>query len=161
MKIAISYFYHIRFFKPYMLPISTAVWDPKWYHHFQGDDKVFLDKNHVVNGLRVPILSPGATCEGLCRGVDNCISKNPNECAFLIEYEKQLNLIDFDLMMKELEQSAMKLKSMLKFEEEPLMVLMVYEKPDNQCSERTILMKWFREHGVELQELRYPIASNY
>lgn len=29
MKIKISYFYMIRFFKPNQIPISTAVWDPK------------------------------------------------------------------------------------------------------------------------------------
>ena len=36
MKIMTSYFYAIRFFKPNMIPISTAKWDPKWYHQNKG-----------------------------------------------------------------------------------------------------------------------------
>lgn len=32
MKILISYFYQIRFFKPNMIPLSTAAFDPKWFH---------------------------------------------------------------------------------------------------------------------------------
>lgn len=161
MKIAISYFYQIRFFKLYMVPISTAVWDPEWYHKFEGADKVFLDKNGVINGLRLPMLYPGGTCEGLCRGINNCTSKNNDNCAFLTEYKKQLDSIDFNAFMKDLEASSSKLKDLLKLEEEPLMVLMVYEVPSNHCSERTALIKWFREHGVELQELKYPIKDNY
>ena len=30
MNILISYFQQIRYFKPYMIPVSTAMWDPKW-----------------------------------------------------------------------------------------------------------------------------------
>lgn len=32
MKLALSYFYQIRFFKRYMLPVSTTCLDPDWYH---------------------------------------------------------------------------------------------------------------------------------
>ena len=32
MKIRLSYFYQIRFFKKNMIPMSTALSDPEWYH---------------------------------------------------------------------------------------------------------------------------------
>ena len=50
MKLAISYFYQIRFFKPYMIPVSTAHWDPAWYHDWAGAAHVFVDKRGVING---------------------------------------------------------------------------------------------------------------
>ena len=43
MKLAISYFYKIRFFQPWMIPISTAAWDPKYYHDNRGKDYLFVD----------------------------------------------------------------------------------------------------------------------
>ena len=45
MKLAISYFYQIRNFKPNMIPVSTARWDPKWYHDGKGAEYNFIDKN--------------------------------------------------------------------------------------------------------------------
>lgn len=70
MRLYTSYFYQIRFFTPNMVPVSTAVWDPKWYHNFAGQDSVFLDKRSVVNGLRAPALAPGPQLEGTCVGKD-------------------------------------------------------------------------------------------
>ena len=65
MKVATSYFYQIRFFKPNMIPVSTAMWDPKWFHNFKNQYHVFKDRNGVYNGLRYPALSPKGECEGL------------------------------------------------------------------------------------------------
>ena len=48
MRILVSYFYHVRHFKPYMIPFSTAVWDPAWYHNFNKcHNYTYLDKNGV------------------------------------------------------------------------------------------------------------------
>lgn len=38
------------------------------------------------------------------------------------------------------------------FDEEPIMVLIVHEAPNNPCSERWPLIKWFNEHGYDLKE---------
>ena len=35
MEFYTSYFYKIRFMKPYMIPLSTAVFNPKWYFQNQ------------------------------------------------------------------------------------------------------------------------------
>lgn len=36
MKIYTSYFYMVRFMKPYMIPLSTAKFDPAWFHKELG-----------------------------------------------------------------------------------------------------------------------------
>ena len=48
MKLAISYFYKIRFFQPWMIPISTAAWDPKYYHDNKGKDYLFVDTINIL-----------------------------------------------------------------------------------------------------------------
>ena len=53
MNIYVSYFYNIRFFPENLLPVSTAAWDPKWFHNFGKPNVVFKDKRNVVNGVRM------------------------------------------------------------------------------------------------------------
>ena len=76
MKVYTSYFYKIRFFKPNMIPISTAIWDPKWYHQNQGSDHWFIDKNGVINGLRAPVFAPGEVASA----VSSCGSCDFAQC---------------------------------------------------------------------------------
>jgi len=152
MQIMISTFHNIRHFKPYMIPISTAVWDPKWYHDFKGPEHVFKDKNGIYNGLRYLSLAPGITCEGLCRGPEDC-GNEPGTCMFLHNYAKQLENIDFTRMINELMLIGLQIKKHEGFEEDPIIVLLVYEKPDNPCSERHPLKKWFTAHGYNLEEV--------
>ena len=45
------------------------------------------------------------------------------------------------------------------FKEEPIIVLIVYETPQNKCSERIALQNYFKSHGFDCQELEYPINS--
>ena len=42
MKVRISYFYQIRNFKSNMIPMSTCISDPKWYHDFKGKNHLFV-----------------------------------------------------------------------------------------------------------------------
>ncbi len=161
MDIAISYFYQIRFFKPYMVPLSTAMWDPKWFHNFKGQDTAFIDRNGVINGLRMNMLVPGSSCDGLCYGVDKCKSKDPATCAFLREYEKQIYSINWDefkYWLKAISTFAVNELGLTRF---PMLVFMVYEKYDNPCSEREVLLKWFHSKGLDVEELNYPISDNY
>lgn len=147
MKIFITYFYNIRFFKPHMIPISTAVWDPKWYHDFRGHDIIFKDKNNVLNGIRYPDLSP-ANIAPCCP----CENKNPNNCQFIKDYANYLDTLNFDKVYSDLMFIANKSKEILKFDEEPEICLMVYEKPDNPCSERKSLIEYFNKHGITITE---------
>lgn len=155
MKIYTSYFYQLRFFKPYMIPLSTAVWDPKWYHNNYDQDYTFVDKNGVINGLRCEALHPGPFCEGACRGTTGnapgC-THDPESCAFLKLYLAQLNKLDKADYLRRIENLCRKVQKELGFTEEPVAVLMVHEAPSNPCSERLALQQW-----AGCTELPYPI----
>lgn len=155
MKIKISYFYMIRFFKPNQIPISTAVWDPKWYHNFTGNTSYkFLDKNNVLNGIRLKDIVPNEKLHNCCRGRDNCASLNPESCEFLSGYRKQLYEIDFNAFIRTLETISSAVISYTKSNDEPEIILIVYETSDNPCSERRVLIDWFESNGYELEEYR-------
>ena len=160
MKYAISYFYQIRYFKDNMIPFSTAVWDPKWFHNFRTQQNIFIDKNLIINGLRCEELKPGRSCDGLCRGPENCIIKDPTKCKFLEYYNKQLHNIDFNLFLSRLDLRVNQLQKQYGIKD-PIVVFIVYETPDNHCSERSIIINWFKENGIDLEELKYPIEENY
>ena len=161
MNLALSYFYQIRFFKPYMIPISTAMFDPKWFHQNKGNDFTFVDKNGIINGIRIGSLRPKMKSDGECYGREKCKIKQPTECSFLKNYEAQLNQINFDLFEKSLNNLGLVVKDLLRLKEDPLFVFIVYEAPDNHCSEREIILKVLKEHGYNIEELKYPISKNY
>lgn len=162
MKIAISYFYQVRFFKTYMIPVSTAVWDPKWYHDGRSDQNyVFTDRRGVINGLRISPLMPGRECAHLCRGLESCEVKDPSECLFIKSYSHQLDDIRFDDFMSQLDANITIICGMLNLKEEPVVVFLVHEAPDNSCSERIPLINWFNRNGVHVQELLYPVDQYY
>ena len=55
-----SYFYQVRYFNANILPFSTALSDPKWFHEDKSNNHIFLDIHGVVNGLRCePIIEKG------------------------------------------------------------------------------------------------------
>lgn len=61
--------------------------------------------------------------------------------------------IDFDgYLIPELNRIAEEVRKVTHFVGEPKIVLLVYEKPDNPCSERAGLIRLFKEHGIELRE---------
>ena len=157
----VSYFYQIRFFKRWMIPVSTAVWDPKWYHENQNQNHTFVDKRGVLNGVRINPLVPNETCNNLCRGIEACQTKDPNTCAFLSKYYEQLQEIDFRDFMNKLESHLMPLANKLDLPRDPMAIFIVHEVPSKICSERQMLIKWFESNGVPLTELDYPIEDNY
>lgn len=151
MKILISYFYMIRFFTPDMIPLSTAKWDPKWYHNSKTQDDIFVDARGVLNGLRAPVFAPGE----LALAVSDCgpqCSKEPNTCNFLRAYEFQLNQLDFKDIQQRIENICNKAANFLHLEKEPIPVLIVHEAPNNPCSERDIIKKWFKQYNIDIEE---------
>lgn len=151
MKILISYFYQIRFFKPHMIPLSTAIYDPKWFHAGKGNDYHYKDKNGVYNGLRADPFVPVMVENEECCGRENCTFSYEN-CDFLKNYYNQLRKLDFAEILKRFARLGYFIKDTEKFAQEPIMVLIVYETPDNPCSERQMLIKWFLENGYYLEE---------
>ena len=152
MKIATSYFYQIRNFTPNMIPVSTCLSDPAWYRPPEGKE-YYIDKRGIICGLRYEPLIVQLNGTHFCPCEDR--SKAP-ACPTMLEYEQLLNsLVDKDRTLKAFNYCANKFKRPFD-EEEPIIVLMVYETPKNPCSERYALQKFF---GCE--ELKYPIDKNY
>ena len=145
MKVYTSYFYQIRFFKPHQIPFSTAMWNPAWY---KTD---YIDNNGVINGLRVPPLIPEKRCANQCIGREKC-KLQPRYCNFLKYYQEQLARLDCSKILNRCAEIAYQIKNDLGFEEEPEIIFIVYEAPDNPCSERVVIQKWFRENGIDIQE---------
>lgn len=154
MKVRLSYFYQIRNFKSNMIPMSTCISDPKWYHDFRGSGYLFKDKRGILNGLRLnTIIVQGGHGECGCP----CETKDPSQCRFLKDYRFELELIDFPKMYRAMETFCNEYCKKEKIKEEPIAVLIVYEAPDNPCSERQSLIDYFNRHGIECKELDYPI----
>ena len=154
MKLRLSYFYQIRHFKSNMIPMSTAMYDPAWYHDFKDQDYIFKDKRGILNGLRLhPVIVQNQNREHQCP----CETRDASQCPLAESYEIALEMIDFSKMMKGIEDFCIDYCKRNNIKEEPIAVLIVYEAPDNPCSERYSLLKYFNNHGVECKELDYPI----
>ena len=150
IKIATSYFYQIRHFKEWMIPVSTALSDPDWFRAPEGKE-YFYDKRGVVNGLRYEPLIVQREGAHTCP----CDTRDlAPACPTMLEYEQLLNsLVDKEHTLQAFEYCAAKFKKELDLPCEPIIVLMVYEAPNNSCSERAALQRFFN-----CKELRYPIC---
>lgn len=152
MRIYTSYFYQIRFFTPNMIPLSTAIWDPKWYHANQKQDYVFRDKRGIFNGLRYQPLMPDDSCNGDCRGRDQCKISDPNKCDFLKHYRSQLDKINFQDLLLELKSIADSTARLLGTSDDMIICLIVHEAPSNPCSERVVIQQWFKDNNFPISE---------
>lgn len=152
MRIFTSYFYQVRFFTPNVIPLSTAFWDPKWFHAFHDQSHIFRDSRGVLNGMRYPLLMPGKSCEGECSGKDNCNINDPTQCNFLKNYRAQLEAIDFQWFLNQMESIANGTAQILDLHGDVNICLMVHEAPNNPCSERVAIQQWFLAH-------KHPIAE--
>lgn len=115
MKIKISYFYQIRFFKPYQIPLSTALYPPHWFTNH-------IDKRGVLNGLSINYFKPNPH-NNYCKG---CNKDKWETCDFLKEYRQQLSKLNINNVLDDLELIASSVKKLLGFEEEPELILIVY-----------------------------------
>ena len=141
MKIYTSYFAQLRKFPTNLIGLSTAAWNPKWRP--MGKDK------RGVICVDCPPFKPGRECEGLCAG--KCDPKHPQDCAFLKAYKAQLDKLNI-ISIKE---SLGKLATQIAYDEgfkDVDFAFLVYETPQNCCSERSMIQKWFKEHGIEVKE---------
>lgn len=156
MKIYTSYFYMVRFLRPWELPLSTAVWDPKWFHDFKGQNHIYKDRRGVLNGVRAGMFVPDNTCTNQCSGLDKCVTKDPTQCTFLRRYRQQLDKLDAKSFMKYMEQSSSYFQDLLELERPLDFVLIFHEAPTNKCSERWPVQSWFQDNGFEVTEWQKP-----
>lgn len=160
MLIRTSYFYQIRNFTRNMIPISTAVWDPAWYHNFTKDySHLFYDSRNILNGLRLEKIIEQGRKSNHGTEICPCEKKDFHTCSFLSNYRKNLENINFEEMIADMQQLANNYKEQEKINEEIILVLIVYETPNNLCSERIPLQEYFTQHGWECKELDYPIVK--
>ena len=160
MKLATSYFYQIRNFPKNYIPVSTAIWDPAWYHNCTGDySHLFYDRRGILNGLRCETIIEQGRHSNHGPEICPCEDKDYNTCSFLRNYRENLNNIDFDTLYKDFEDLAKLYQEKENIKEEITIVLIVYEAPNNPCSERKPLQEYFKAHGIECNELEYPIQK--
>ena len=138
MEYYISYFGQMKNLPSSMLPISTVKWEQDWFRgkipHLEElaipDNIVYnLEKNKVMCRKNCPLTIP---------------------CAFMREYRKYLDTLDFNQFLTKLELLTLNKPSIT------AIVLMVYEKTDVLCAERPVLQDWFAAHGLELKEWTKP-----
>lgn len=145
----ISYFPMVRHFKANQIGISTAVWKPKYWTYGQN-------KQGSITGIEEKLLSPYYVEQYCCK---DCQHKNsvPN-CPFIKDYRKYLDTVDFNYLMVEFKRIAEDVKKINNYIGEPEIILLVYETPDNPCSERIALIDYFKKHGIELEEYKKSIV---
>ena len=148
MKFYTSYFYQIRFFPPNLIPVSTAVWDPKWFHANKPQSYQFKDKRGVINGIRATVFAPGPELGGYC---GKACGQVPPLCDFLLRYRAQLEQLDPQSVFKRFEELAQRICAGEGFEDVNF-ALILHEAPNNQCSERWAIQDWFTKQGVEITE---------
>ena len=163
MKFYVSYFYQIRFFTPKDIPISTAIWDPKWFHQNRGNKYCFYDANGVLNGLRAPQLmlpeewAKEIPVEKMC--TKSC-PHEPFKCEFMKVYSKYLDTLDFDKFHAAAAQYVQDYAAARNMNPDELnFVLIVYESPSRNCAERPCLRKWFEDHNEKLPEWSPSVAN--
>ena len=149
-KIYISYFYNIRFFPTNLVPVSTAVWDPKWYHDNHSQDYTYIDKRGVLVGSRIEELSPyKLPDEVIC--TPECPRESQN-CPFLATYQEYLDRLSFSKIKAKLDAISEDAQYRLGLDKPADICIMVHEKPDNPCSERWSLIEFFNEEGIDIKE---------
>lgn len=150
MRIYTSYFYQVRFFPPNLIPLSTAKWDPKWFHEGLAQSHQFKDKRGVLNGLRAEPFVPGIELDGTCRGPESCF-ETPPRCRFQLGYLGQLRQLDFQTVMNRFEDLAERIKAAEGFDDVDF-ALLLHEAPTNPCSERIAIHLWFAQNNYRIDE---------
>jgi hypothetical protein len=143
-----------------MVPVSTACFDPHWFHDWMDQDYVFKDKRGIYNGIRAECFHFDGEDHG-CGDACFPTSRDPSKCDFLRRLRDQYDRLDFQNIMNRCERLGSYIQSIEGWAELPILVFIFYETPINPCSERKVLQNWFKDNGYNLEELKYPIKDNY
>lgn len=141
MKLYTSYWAQVRNFPRNLVGLNTTIWPPRWR-------PLGKDKNNVLV-IDCSPLKPGKECSGLCNG--KCDPKHPEDCKFLEAYYNQLKHIELNHFQYQLQKLHDDICTGENLEDVDFAFL-VYETPQNPCSERAMIQKWFHENGMEIEE---------
>lgn len=151
VSFATSYFYQIRFFDEWMVPVSICIWDPKWYDGVN------------YRGLVPKVYDSEVDCEACAKEHgDNPMFSDMN-CHYLTEYRKQLSRFNVQRTLDDvLRKVAMKhdLNEIAKRNGGKVQIVFVgFEVPSKRCSERFVLADWLEKHMGDgfCKELKYPL----
>ena len=67
-------------------------------------------------------------------------------------YRNYLDTVDINYLLSEFKRIAEDVKKINNYEGEPEIILLVYETPDNPCSERQPLIDYFEKHEIKIEE---------
>lgn len=150
IKFYISYFYQLRFFPVDVLPISTCMWDPKWFHNNLSQDNTFIDSRGVVNGVRLDELTPKEIHEiGQIYCHKDCDEDIP--CVFMKAYYDYLCSLNFESIVKKCVNLYEKYG--FKTNEDTAQIILLVNEPSHvKCAERPCLIKWFKQNGYLVEE---------
>jgi len=159
MKIVITDFYHIRLFKPNMIPIATTGDWPYWLFSYNKVKKgeFFLDSNNVINGIKEELFSnfkfEFEKLTEKCGEAKPCpyLDKVPH-CQFMEHYYSYLQKQNFNYLLSEFKRVAEEVKQINNYEGEPVICLIVYESSKCKCAERPCIIKWFKDNNYDLKE---------
>ena len=143
VRISISYFPLVRYFLPNQIGVSTAVWKPKYWSYG-------LTKRGSFQGIEERALAPVQIEQYCCKECPHKVTI-PN-CPFLTAYRNYLNTVDINYLLSEFKRITEDVKKINNYEGEPEIILLVYETPDNPCSERQPLIDYFEKHGIKIEE---------
>ena len=155
MKIYISYFNNIRHFNKYDIPLSTAMWDPKWFTHH-------IDKNGVINGLKcTPLIMDWEKWSQLCIDGEECRKDcqfKHGSCKFEQVYYEHLKTVKIKALLGWFQAICYKVAELNNDDIEKFrIVLIVHEPPTRDCAERPVIMKWFKENNIDIEEWRQDL----
>lgn len=136
-----SYWAQVKNFPTNLVGLNSTIWPPKWRP--LGKD------NRGVWVIDCPPIKPGAQCNGLCNG--KCSPKHPQDCDFLKNYYDQLHEIDFNDFLNRLARLGTKIKEGENLDSIDFAIIF-FETPQNPCSERAMIQKWFKENDCEIKE---------
>ena len=105
-----------------------------------------------MNGLRAPVFAPSDATEAFSCA-PNC-GKDPTKCMFMKMYEIQLAKLDYNDIMKRTEDLCERVRAATDFAGDPIAVFIVHEAPDNPCSERAAIQKFFQCEELDLKSIQ-------
>lgn len=154
MKWSITCFSNIRYMNKHILPISTITKPPSFFRSHPTDNLFHFDKNGVLLGIICNELSSHHAKSSFTFSLCPCKEKDYENCEFLKKYYNYLKTIDFRSFIDKYEKLARAASNELEYEIKEV-VIIVYEKELNKCSERTVIKKWFKDNRYELEEFKY------
>lgn len=156
-------FYQVRFMNENILPLSICSGEPSWFHDGKDRSYVFTDKRNVVNGLiATPLCLSSQTAAkiddmgGMCS--KHC-QQDKHHCLFKDLYYSELINKDINEILKYLEEVKRTYKRSKEIKGDVDIALLVYEQPDNICSEREVVKRYLNEHNIETREYSQDLVD--